>query len=47
MDAWGRYFFTGVIKSGDKYIGRYDGEYVGTFDTWQAANDAVKARSRQ
>ena len=41
------YFFTGVIKSGDSYIGRYDGEFVGSFKTWKEANDAVKAASRR
>jgi hypothetical protein len=45
--SYSSYFFTGVIKSGGRYIGRYDGEYVGTFDTWGQANAAVKARSRR
>jgi hypothetical protein len=45
--SYASYFFTGVVKSGDKYIGRYDGEFVGSFDTWGEANAAVKARSRR
>jgi hypothetical protein len=27
--SYSSYFFTGVIKSGDKFIGRYDGESWG------------------
>jgi hypothetical protein len=45
--SYASYFFTGVIKSGGKYIGRYDGEFVGSFGTWVEANAAVKARSRR
>lgn len=45
--SYGSYFFTGVIKSGESYIGRYDGEYVGSYLTWAEANAAVKARSRR
>jgi hypothetical protein len=45
--SYASYFFTGVVKSGDKYIGRYDGEFVGSFDTWGEANAAVNARSRR
>jgi hypothetical protein len=45
--SYSSYFFTGVIKSGDTYIGRYDGEYVGSYYTWAEANAAVKARSRR
>lgn len=45
--SYASYFFTGVIKSGDSYIGRYDGEFVGSFKTWKEANDAVKAASRR
>jgi hypothetical protein len=40
------YFFTGVIASGTRFIARYDGEFVGAFDTWKDANDALKKRIR-
>lgn len=45
--SYSQYFFTGVVESGGRYIGRYDGEFVGAFDTWAEANAAVKARSRR
>jgi hypothetical protein len=45
--AYSRYFFTGVVNSGESYIARYDGEFVGSFTTWAEANTAVKARSRR
>ena len=41
------YFFTGVIASGTRFIARYDGEFVGAFDTWKEANDAIKMWSRK
>ena len=42
-----RYFQTGITRSGEKFVARYDGEYVGTYPTWAAANAALKAYSRQ
>jgi len=45
--SYDSYFFTGVIKSGDSYIARYDGEFVGSYDTWNSAKAALKAYSRR
>lgn len=45
--SYANYFFTGVIKSGDTYVARYDGEWVGSFPTWGEANAALKARMRR
>jgi hypothetical protein len=45
--SYASYFFSGVIKSGDSYIARYDGEFVGSHATWKEANDALKIRSRR
>lgn len=41
------YFFTGVIKSGNTFVARYDGEFVGSFKTWAEANAALKDASRR
>jgi hypothetical protein len=45
--SYSAYFGTGVTQSGAKFVARYDGEYLGTFDTWREANDACKARARR
>ena len=44
--SYDNYFFTGVIKSGSRFIARYDGEWVGSYLTWKEANDALKERMR-
>ena len=45
--SYDKYFFTGVIKSGDTFYARYNGEFVGSFKTWAEANAALKAYSRR
>ena len=44
--SYASYFFTGVVRSGDKFIARWDGEYVGTYETWAEANAALKQKMR-
>jgi len=44
--SYAKYFFTGVEPSGDKFIARWDGEYVGTYATWVEANTALKQKMR-
>ena len=45
--SWGAYFFTGVTESGGKFTARWDGDYIGTYDTWVEANAALKQAMRR
>ena len=45
--SYGAYFFTGVIESGGRFTARWDGEYIGTYDTWAEANSALKKAMRR
>lgn len=44
--SYSRYFYTGVVPSGDKFLAWYDGECVGTYYTWAEANAAIKKAQR-
>lgn len=44
--SYSSYFETGVTRAGDKFIARYDGEFVGIFATWKKANAALKKYAR-
>ena len=39
--------YTGVTVSGDKFIAKFWGDSLGTFDTWAEANAAVIERRRR
>lgn len=45
--AYDCYFQTGAIRSGTKFIARYDGEFVGNYATWSEANAALKVYARK
>lgn len=45
--SYSSYFFTGVIPSGDRFVARWDGEFIGAFDTWLEANNAIKQAMRR
>ena len=45
--SYSSYFFTGVIHSGNTFVARWDGEYIGSYPTWSEANAALKAATRR
>ena len=46
--AYDRFFFTGVKRSPrGQYLAYHDGEYLGTYSTWTAANAAAQERARR
>ena len=44
--SYDSYFYTGIKRSGSRYVARWDGEHCGEYDTHKSAARAVALRDK-